>query len=166
MSLFCYLCSLPTTLQSPTCWDFFKILPIKLTNFSRFPLLHLNPDPNTRSFLTLGASIPHALRSATLLPHQIYLEGPIWVFWSSQAPHQNCSAFPHILAFVFAPITACQTLHHPSRSISSIIFPAKLPCPPQPEMNFPVFWLLRPTCHSSFILRLLKFLRNRAMSCT
>lgn len=163
---FWYLLSLPATLQSPTCWDFSKLLPVKINKFLSTPTMTSESRPEYEdSFLYFGASIPRPLQSTSLWPPQIHLEGPIRVFCSSQALHQNCPEFPHIFTFVFAPITVCQTLPHPSRSISSIFFPRKLPGLPQPELNLPVFWLLRPTHHSSFILRLLKFLCNRPIFC-
>lgn len=127
-------------------------------NFFQFSLLYLNSDhcyftPRYwKNFLTFWPRILHPLQSATLLPHQIYLPWwLLWVFCSSQALHQNWPAFSHILASVSAPVTTCQTLHHPSRSISGIIFPMKLPCPLQLEMIFPVSGFLKITIHSSFI---------------
>lgn len=75
----------------------------------------------------------------------------LWVFCSSQALHQNWPVLSHVFVFALAPVTTCQMLQYPSRSISDIIFPMTLPCPFQPETIFPVSGFLKLTSHSSFI---------------
>ena len=154
--LFWNLISLPTTLQSPTCWDSSKLLPIKINKFLSIPTATPESRPEyEESFLFGGPAFQALCDARPRYLIRFILRAPS----ESSVPAKRSTKIA--LAFVFAPITACQTLRHPSRSIPSIIFPVKLPSPPQPKMNFPVFWLLRPTCHSSFILRLLKFLCNR-----
>lgn len=94
--LFWHLVSLPTTLQSPTCWDFSKLDPCEINK-----LLSISTSTSSsrrdygKSFLTMGQ---HSTRSAIrdLATSSDLSWGSHLSFCSSQALHQNCPVIsPH-----------------------------------------------------------------------